>query len=358
MKRTKRVLSCLLVMVLAVVISSSPVMAEEMYMVKSGDVLWKIAEEHNTTWQELVTLNDLSDPNMILVGQSLKLSAPMVEEETPADENFVAESIMVNSRGTDIPAVFTYPKEGSNFPLVVMAHGHGGSKDEAGGFVTLAQTYAENGIATIRMDFPGCGDSTESFYHNTITNMMLDIDASLEYALAKDFIDESQVGIFGYSMGGRLAMLSAARDSRYKALATWAPAATNGASSMYVFMGGQESFEAFNAEAQEEGMYLFTTIWGGEQLLSKQFFDDMMGTNPIDEVATFTGPVMIVNGDLDVIVDRPVIDAALEAFTSSSSVENHVVVGADHGYGIYSGQPELTMEAVDAVVDFMSEALQ
>jgi len=84
----------------------------------------------------------------------------------------------------------------------------------------------------------------------------------------------------------------------------------------------------------------------------------MANSNPIDDVASYTGPVLIVNGDLDPIIDRPIIDAAIAGFTSSSYVENHVVIGVDHGFGIFSGQPELTMEAINAVVDFTKEKLQ
>ncbi len=46
------------------------------------------------------------------------------------------------------------------------------------------------------MNFSRCGDSSESFYHNTLTNMMLDIDASLDFAIQKkDIIDNTQVGL-------------------------------------------------------------------------------------------------------------------------------------------------------------------
>lgn len=39
------------------------------YVVKSGDVLWKIAELFNTTWQKLAEYNNLKNPNFILPNQ-------------------------------------------------------------------------------------------------------------------------------------------------------------------------------------------------------------------------------------------------------------------------------------------------
>ncbi|MDO3676664.1 5'-nucleotidase C-terminal domain-containing protein [Paenibacillus ehimensis] len=45
------------------------------YIVKSGDTLWKIGNKHNTTWQKLQELNQFNDPNLIFPGQKVKLPA-------------------------------------------------------------------------------------------------------------------------------------------------------------------------------------------------------------------------------------------------------------------------------------------
>ncbi len=45
------------------------------YIVKSGDTLWKIGKKHNTTWQKLQELNQFNDPNLIFPGQKVKLPA-------------------------------------------------------------------------------------------------------------------------------------------------------------------------------------------------------------------------------------------------------------------------------------------
>ena len=45
------------------------------YKVKKGDTLWKIAKEYNTTIDELVELNNIKDPDLIITGQVLKIPA-------------------------------------------------------------------------------------------------------------------------------------------------------------------------------------------------------------------------------------------------------------------------------------------
>lgn len=51
------------------------------YTVKRGDTLFKIATAHNTTVEELVKLNNISNPNLISVGQVLIIKKPETEIE-------------------------------------------------------------------------------------------------------------------------------------------------------------------------------------------------------------------------------------------------------------------------------------
>jgi len=46
---------------------------EIVYVVKAGDTLSKIAMQYNTTYQELAKYNDISNPNIISVGQSIRI---------------------------------------------------------------------------------------------------------------------------------------------------------------------------------------------------------------------------------------------------------------------------------------------
>ncbi|MFI6673436.1 transglycosylase family protein [Kribbella sp. NPDC050470] len=50
------------------------------YTVKSGDTLSEIAEANGADWRELARINNLEDPDLILIGQTLKLDG--VEKAT------------------------------------------------------------------------------------------------------------------------------------------------------------------------------------------------------------------------------------------------------------------------------------
>lgn len=55
--------------------AARPTSSAGTYTVRAGDTLGRIAKAHGTTWQALAKLNGLADPNVIEVGQVLKVPA-------------------------------------------------------------------------------------------------------------------------------------------------------------------------------------------------------------------------------------------------------------------------------------------
>lgn len=292
--------------------------------------------------------------NLLLLPGILLLAACQ-----PAGYEFASIETTVSSRGVAVPATYVHPlAEGDEtFPLVVLVHGHGGTRNEAGGFTRLAEGLATLGIASIRMDFPGCGDSVESFVNNNLTNMITDIRASRDYALLQPNVDQERVGIHGFSMGGRLAFMTTAADPTYKVMATWAPGASNGAGSMVEFVGGPDAYAAMKAQAASEGYVPFTTSWGQDQELGLRFFVDLERSRPLEAVSKFAGPLLVLYGDQDNVVLPSVSESVIAAATSSSEVVRHVIEGADHGLGLFSDEPAYSEEAIDTTIDFFATRL-
>jgi dienelactone hydrolase len=207
------------------------------------------------------------------------------------------------------------------------------------------------------MDFPGCGDSQESFANNNLSNMLADMQASRDFAIVQPHVDSKRVGLFGWSIGGRLALLLSSEDKSYKAIATWAPSAVNGAGSMVNFLGGPAAYDELRARAAKEGFAPFTTFWGQDQQLGLQFFTDLEASTPMDAARNFEGPLLVLYGDLDNVVRPEVAEALIEAASNSVEVVRHIVKGADHGLGVFSDEPHLTEEVVRTTVEFLSQRL-
>ncbi|MEE8427333.1 MAG: alpha/beta fold hydrolase [Woeseiaceae bacterium] len=293
-----------------------------------------------------------------IIGISLLTACNKAPPVVDASYEFESVDAFVSSRDIDIPVTFIRPLTDSDetFPLVVIAHGHGGSRHESGAYIQLAESLATQGIASIRMDFPGCGDSSESFANNNLSNMLDDIRASQVFALSQPQIDSSRVGLHGWSMGARL-VLTLSTEYDYKAITTWAPSAHAGADSMLDFFGGTAAYEQMKATAILDGFAPFTTIWGQDQKLGPGFFSDLEQSVPLDIVSEYEGALLVLYGEFDKVVLPEEAEAVIAAARKSSDVVGYMVRGANHGFGVFSDEPHLTRETIDTTVDFLQQKL-
>lgn len=264
----------------------------------------------------------------------------------------------VQSRGVEIPATFALPapEAGDAVPLVVMAHGHGGTRDESGAFTRVAAALAEKGIASIRVDFSGCGESDEAFTENYLTNMLADVRASREFAIQHPRIDSGRVGILGYSMGGRLAMLATEQDS-YAAVVLWTPVASDGIESMIDNIGGQESYDRLRREAKSMGTAVFETPWGAEQHLNLKWFTDLEETQPLAAIHKYEGALLVVYGNRDEAIHPRYSKAAITSAVRSRPKIEHIVDGGGHGLGFYDNIPGMANSVVATTARFLDENL-
>lgn len=271
---------------------------------------------------------------------------------------YTETTVTYPSREAEVPAVVTMPDTEDAVPLVVICHGHGGNRDEGLGFPAVAQKLAEQGVASIRMDFPGCGESTEAFTDNVLTNMKADVVAAVEYATAELNIDPAKVGIFGYSMGGRIALELLADDAYdFAAVGLLAPAADT--EDMKNLFGGAENWDKMKAEAATEKGYAdFTTIYGQEQQLSAKWFEDLEATTKDDLLAAAAE-----NNDAPALVIYAVDDEAVAPAVSQAAAD---ALGAQvittpedgHGYGFYSDKTEVLNTVTDGAANFFAESLK
>lgn len=267
------------------------------------------------------------------------------------------EDITIENDGRAVPTTVVVPDGEGPFPVVVMNHGHGGGRQENGGFGKVADALAKEGILTIRMDFPGSGDSTEPFTEGYLSNMISDSNASLDYVLENYPADPDRLGIFGYSMGGRIALtIAGSVDNPYRAVALLAPSGNPGEELMVPFLGGQAEYDRLYAEASgDKGYAEFLTQWGQTQQLSKTWFDELLVSKPLDAIGNFKGDMLIVYGDKDVVVPAEVNQSVVAAYPAAKVV---VVPEADHGYGFYSDQPDVSALVESSIVEFFVDSLK
>ena len=279
----------------------------------------------------------------------LALSAAALAE-TPAYQETV---VSIDAGDHQIPATICVPTEGENFPAVVMLHGTASNRDEAGGgYKIAAPILAEKyGVATIRIDFMGNGDSTADYMGYTFESAVGDAVAAAEYVKTVEGVNPDAIGVMGWSQGGTDALLCCARHPEiFKSLVTWAGAPE---------LAGDDFFTEENYEdAKKNGYFTMTFDWRDSLNVSLAWCEDVMNTDVLGEFAAFEGPVLAIAGTEDTTVDPEWSDRIVETSKNPDS-KTFFIEGMDHTFNVFS-EPEFEslLTAVDATGEFFAETLK
>ncbi|MBL1430326.1 MAG: alpha/beta hydrolase [Robiginitomaculum sp.] len=150
------------------------------------------------------------------------------------------------------------------------------------------QWARENDRSFIRFDYSGHGRSSGNFADGTISKWLSD---ALEVI---DHLTTGPVVLLGSSMGGWLALLAAlARPQRVRALALIAPAADFTQKLMW-----DKFDQQVKDEITEQGYWMQPSPYG-EVEITKNLIEDGNKHLLLDEEIAFTGPVRILQGQLD-----------------------------------------------------------
>src|SRR5512135_3017139 len=85
-------------------------------------------------------------------------------------------------------------------PGVVMCHGFTGNKSEAHRlFVGAARSFCARGLAVLRFDFRGSGDSGGEFREMTVSREVEDAGAALDFLSGRREVTGRGLGVLGLS---------------------------------------------------------------------------------------------------------------------------------------------------------------
>lgn len=136
----------------------------------------------------------------------------------------IREAITLENNGEKIFGILHRPLQSSQVPAVVICPGFAGNKcGKFRMFVTLGKELAKQGIAVLRFDYRGSGDSEGEFSNITLEGKTSDTVKCLEFLANDPQIDGTRLGLLGRSLGGAIAVLAARRYHAIKSLVLWAP---------------------------------------------------------------------------------------------------------------------------------------
>lgn len=296
----------------------------------------------------------------ILLACLAAIALCIVAAVTLLQPNTNPKNIEIPGMRGNIPATIQLPAKsarGEELPLVVLCHGFTGNRQGDGHFAPLAEDLAAHGIATVRLDFAGCGDSTEPYANYTLANMAADVNSVIGYMQAT--YGTGKTALVGHSMGGRLASLYP-QLGQYPvtALALWSPANGTGLQGLeFLSIDNFAAVEELAARADAEGS---VAAWGVE--LSAAYIDGMRDSDPNAALQESGLPVLLTySGNERILSDTTQTEtkAAVESLPDGQVVLDPFVNG-DHNY---TSEDPATNTQLDAdlrqvTVDFLTPHLQ
>jgi uncharacterized protein len=205
------------------------------------------------------------------------------------------ESIVLQNEEQKIFGIFHKPRLLKKYPAVLFCHGLGGNKvGHYRAYVELASAFASMGIASLRIDFRGSGDSEGDFASVTLDSEVKDACKGIEYLKMHPEVDPLRIAVFGRSMGSVIAIMAANRYSQIRSLGLWAP--------IFSSHSWEEKWKMLHAqELTEEHKNQLMTFEG--QKPGYGFFKEFFS---MDLEASISGlhdvPMLLIHGGLDDVV--------------------------------------------------------
>jgi pimeloyl-ACP methyl ester carboxylesterase len=306
------------------------------------------------------------------------------------------------------------PTEGPH-PVVVLVSGSGPqNRDESLGvgiairpFRLIADALTREGVAVLRYDDRGVGESTGDFATATTSDFSTDAAAAIDYLLTREDIDPDQIGLLGHSEGGYVAAMLGASNPDLDFIISMAGPGVNGRDVLLVqnqrymeaegasqeeidaqlaFVEGliavlddPEAIEALTYERTIEQVaalpeeqqaavgdievYARTVAQQTAQQYSADWFESFLSYDPAPDWAQTTAPVLALFGGKDVQVDAEQNAPALEAALVEAGNEDYEIVvlpNANHlfqeaGTGAFS---EYTTLPAEFTPDFLPTIIE
>ena len=230
-------------------------------------------------------------------------------------------------------------------PMVIMMHGFGGNKggnaQRPSMFDKIADKLEAQGIATIRFDFYGHGESEGEFWRHTVP---IEIEDALKvYEYVRDLRYVSTVSVLGHSQGGVVASMVAGKlGAEIKSAVLMAPAAVLRDDAIRgSTMGAQ--YDPLNLEGE------YIEMFGGRSKLGTEYIRTAFTLPIYETAANYKGALCVIHGTGDRTVPYTY---GIRYADQSPNAELYILPGEDHGFS------KDLERATDIAVEFITRQVK
>lgn len=161
-------------------------------------------------------------------------------EEKPSNQKVlidpVSENIIFRNEKDriDLAGTISLPNKTGVFPVAILISGNGEhDRNAAFGeyqpFLDISEYFTNRGIAVLRFDKRGVGESQGNYELATSFDFAEDVQAAIEYLRTRKDIHPSKIGLIGHSEGGLIAPIVASHSSNIAFIISLAGPAIPGA---------------------------------------------------------------------------------------------------------------------------------
>ena len=235
-------------------------------------------------------------------------------------------------RGTE------YRPAGENLPVAIVSHGFMGFQDTVRQYTI---NLAEMGYCAYCFDFcggsiPGKGASDGATTEMSVLTEVSDLEAVITYARSQAYTGEELL-LMGCSQGGFVSALTAVKPEwKVSKLVLFYPALCIPDDAR----AGRMMFARFDPNNIPE------IIDCGPMKLGRHYAAEMLDLEPYKDIAGYTGPVLIVHGTADVIVNVEYAKKAAAAYEATAADRLTLVIIPEGAHGFRDEHDAIATAAV------------
>ncbi len=221
----------------------------------------------------------------------------------------------VNTNGYTLAAKLELPANGAPHNYAIFAHVFTGNKNlSAVRHISRALTL--NGIAVLRFDFTGLGESEGDFADTNFTSNVEDLLAAAKF-LEDNY--KAPTIIVGHSLGGAASIFAASKIESIRAVATiGTPSEPEHVTHLL-----DSSIEDIETKG-----FANVTIGGRTFMIKKQFLDDLRSKDMYEILHNLKKAILVLHSPQDKIVE---IDNAAKIYGAAYHPKSFITLdGADH----------------------------
>lgn len=240
------------------------------------------------------------------------------------------QRVSIESTEYLIPGILSLPSLNAEpVAAVLLLHGTASQKNEVGDlYQRLASRLADTGVASLRIDFAGSGDSKADHSAYTLSGAVEDAQRSVDFLKNHPAINDKAIMVLGFSQGGLVAQRLALQEPRVLALATWSSVASDGIGSFRDFFGEHYAHALENGYAAVKFAWLPTPI-----AFTLAWFQEIEAQQTLSEMREFKRPILAIAGLADSTVPY---EQSVQLVKQSTHALSQLVLlsGADHIFNV------------------------